>query len=1054
MNAIGRFFPPFAARLAGTLLALTVALLLPAEASVARVKVLNMTVANDRRSAEVTVPADCSSVTIQRFQAGRGWTDVTTVAATPGTLRVDLPDLGRHPRLRAIGTEATGNNPHSKFPAAFYRGRHTFDPSFHGTSSGMLGVARNYLTPNAAVGAGAGTDTTTVDPVEADIWKTDGTTVYYFNQLRGLQVLDLANPADPRMVATLRLPAVGQDLYLLPGSGAERFVILLTRGDTDYGKTRFHVVRVAGGTATITQTRDLDGELMDSRLAGNRLFVLTTKWSANITTNSGATTSVVNTTLSEWLVTPNAEPVAAGETVVSGGSPIAASGPNWLAVAVSPPDNWSVSDVHVFGLSAGGTNRLTVGPVRTEGRIADKFNLQWSGGVLTTISQRYATNGTWSPTTVLETFQATDPTTTGARLGRLELAQGESLYATRFAGNKAYVVTYLRTDPLWVIDLSNPAAPAVAGQVAVPGWSSHLEPIGDLLFAIGWESGTVTASLFDVANPASPQLLRRLPLGAPGTYSEAAWDEKALKVLPDQGLALVPVTNYQPAAGESSSSVQLIDLDLTARDLRLRGNIQHSFEPRRSTMIGTAVVSISQRALVTADVSDRDHPAVLAEVMLAWPADRVFATASHLVHIENGNSWSGGLATARVTTADAPDTVLAETDLGDGQVVAAALRDGKLYIVRELPATDTNPAPLLRIAWMPAGSGLLALDIYDASALPALPLLGSCQAQLDATSSLQINGILWPQPNRPTLVIESQPYFFWMRGGPVVDMPVAPAGVSPTATTNITTTATPATSGANMMMPVFGWPAGSQPRLLVYDVSSATAPTAATPLDLGSSETTLSAGRAAADGLLVVGGDVWTERMVVPLLPNSGGSELRNTARVIEVPVTGAPVMHPAIDLPGSLFAVTELDHNGFLAFTQAWQDDGTSLIQASACDGRDAYLVAQLKNSDANALAAGGRTLFLATGQEVQRQRLDDSAAFVAQPALEIGWDVWQIRWLDGLLLGTSGQQLFAAPAAADTVTDWQFAMWGLNLDTVTLAPDGALLVPFGDYGTERLSR
>lgn len=179
----------------------------------------------------------------------------------------------------------------------------------------------------------------------------------------------------------------------------------------------------------------------------------------------------------------------------------------------------------------------------------------------------------------------------------------------------------------------------VAGHLEVPGWSTHLEPIGDLLFSIGWEGGTIAASLFDVADPASPTLLRRINL--PSGHSEAVWDEKALRILPDQGLVLVPMAGYDRETGGTTNHIQLLDLDLAARDLRLRGVIEHAFEPRRAAMLGQSVVSISQRELVTADVSDRDQPALLAEVSLAWAADRVFFVGDHVVEIENGSYWSG-----------------------------------------------------------------------------------------------------------------------------------------------------------------------------------------------------------------------------------------------------------------------------------------------------------------------------------------------------------------------------------------------------------------------------
>lgn len=1011
-------------------LALLVALL-PAGASAAeRVRVLKSKPTTDRRALDVAVPANCIAVTVQRFQMPEGWSNLLTMDAAPGLMRIALPDLGKRPRLRAIVATA-GTGPRGKFPAAFYQGRNSFEPSYRGGSNALRNLAGDFLTPTVTT-AGEGSGGSTPQPEEADIWKTDGTTVYYFNQLRGLQVLDLTNPANPLLLATLRLPAVGQDLYLLPGNGPVRHVLLLTRGSEGYGQTVIHQVKVEGRTAEIEHSRTVEGDLAESRLAGNRLFLLTSSW-------IHPTGNELNTTLSQWLIQPGVEPLPAGETVVSGGSPVVASGAGWLAVSVTPAGQWNVSDVHVFRLASDGATRLTSGPVRTEGRVGDKFKIHWSNNVLTVISQRNSTSGVWSPITVLENFQADGPAAAGGRLGQLELANGETLYATRFAGNKAYIVTFLRTDPLWVVDLSTPSAPVVAGHLEVPGWSTHLEPVGDLLFSIGWEGGTVAASLFDVADPASPTLLRRINL--PSGHSEAVWDEKALRILPDQGLVLVPMAGYDQVTGGTTNHIQLLDLDLTARDLRLRGVIEHAFEPRRAAMLGQSVVSISQRELVTADVSDRDQPTIQAEVSLAWAADRVFSWGDHVVQIENGSYWSGGAATARVTPGNSLEAVISETALGDGEVVSAALRDGKLYIVRELPVD--NGGGTTRMAWYHAGSGVLSLDIYDASSLPTLTLVGSCQVTTDTAGRLHTGDLLWPQPNRPCLVLEAQPYYFWWRGGPVIDMPVAlEAPVARAA-------ASPAIIADHRL----GWPSGSQPRLIVFDVTIPASPSASSPLDLGTSETTLPEGRAANDGLVVIGMDSWTDKEITPLSPDSGAnSALRHSLRVIEVPATGAAVLRPVIDLPGSLFGVTELDRNGFLAFSRTLDDKGASTLQASACDGRDAYLIDSLEAVETHAVAAGGRRLFLAAGDEVIRHRLDDTARFVSEPALTIGWGAWDLRWLDGVLLGTSGKQLFAADNAG--IADWEFPTWGVGLDSITTAADGDLLVPFGIHGAERLGK
>jgi uncharacterized secreted protein with C-terminal beta-propeller domain len=86
-----------------------------------------------------------------------------------------------------------------------------------------------------------------------------------------------------------------------------------------------------------------------------------------------------------------------------------------------------------------------------------------------------------------------------------DLGKEERIYAVRFMGKTGYVVTFKETDPLYVIDLSAPTAPKVAGELHIPGYSSYLHPLTDsLLLGIGKEESKVKLSLFDVSNPSQP----------------------------------------------------------------------------------------------------------------------------------------------------------------------------------------------------------------------------------------------------------------------------------------------------------------------------------------------------------------------------------------------------------------------------------------------------------------------------------------------------------------------------------------------------------------------
>ncbi|NQE46065.1 hypothetical protein C5S31_08605 [ANME-1 cluster archaeon GoMg2] len=87
-----------------------------------------------------------------------------------------------------------------------------------------------------------------------------------------------------------------------------------------------------------------------------------------------------------------------------------------------------------------------------------------------------------------------------------DLGKTERIYAVRFLGDMAYVVTFRDTDPFYVLDLSNQKEPELKGELKIPGYSSYLHPItDDLILGIGKEGWEVKLSLFDVATPSEPE---------------------------------------------------------------------------------------------------------------------------------------------------------------------------------------------------------------------------------------------------------------------------------------------------------------------------------------------------------------------------------------------------------------------------------------------------------------------------------------------------------------------------------------------------------------------
>jgi inhibitor of cysteine peptidase len=145
------------------------------------------------------------------------------------------------------------------------------------------------------------------------------------------------------------------------------------------------------------------------------------------------------------------------------------------------------------------------------------------------------------------------------------LAEGETIQSVRFSGDTGYVVTYEQMDPLFVLDLSNPASPKVLGELKIPGFSSYLHYLGEgMLLGIGRhttelysrdDNGVETVegmtdkglkiSIFDVTDPRNPVEVAHKVLGSSwSTWSEAQYNPRSLMVDIDRQIVGIPVSSY------------------------------------------------------------------------------------------------------------------------------------------------------------------------------------------------------------------------------------------------------------------------------------------------------------------------------------------------------------------------------------------------------------------------------------------------------------------------------------------------------------------------------
>ena len=134
---------------------------------------------------------------------------------------------------------------------------------------------------------------------------------------------------------------------------------------------------------------------------------------------------------------------------------------------------------------------------------------------------------------------------------------GEEIAAVRYDGDRAYVVTFENTDPLYTLDLADPKAPKIAGALEVPGFSTYLHPFDDgYLLAIGenTEQGGADLSLFDVRDPAAPRLVDREWLGEDSWSEEALHEPKSFTYFAPLRQLAVPkvIAEYEGSLGASS----------------------------------------------------------------------------------------------------------------------------------------------------------------------------------------------------------------------------------------------------------------------------------------------------------------------------------------------------------------------------------------------------------------------------------------------------------------------------------------------------------------------
>lgn len=326
-------------------------------------------------------------------------------------------------------------------------------------------------------------------------------------------------------------------------------------------------------------------------------------------------------------------------------------------------DSRESTNLHTFDIS-NPAETIYTGSGRVDGTILNQFSLSEYQGIIRVAT----TEGQWarwwmedpepmSSSVVTLTHQVN--TTTGElsleEIGKVDgIAPEERIWSARFDGDRAYLVTFRQIDPLWVIDLSNPAQPIILGELEIPGVSTYIHPLSkDALLTIGmgpagedgfgldWSSTRL--SIFDISDPTAPNVSSILSVSPVSngddnswtwSYSEASYEHKAFQYWAPKDMLAIPLSTYRyntwyDSAGnyhwnyDYVSKLMLVNIPLDGTNMTVHGEVNHSnffndddnnywwndYNIRRSIFMGDYVYAISSGGVTATNLTSMEQSA-------------------------------------------------------------------------------------------------------------------------------------------------------------------------------------------------------------------------------------------------------------------------------------------------------------------------------------------------------------------------------------------------------------------------------------------------------------
>jgi len=563
---------------------------------------------------------------------------------------------------------------------------------------------------------------------EGDIYRLlDNGLLANLNAYRGLQLIDIQDPSTPHIVGTYRVTGSPVEMY----THNNRAFILMNNWNGYYGsRTDIEVEQVHGGLLVVLDISNpaapslvdqgvIPGWIQKSRLRteGDQaaLYVVTSDY-VEVEGDGGTTSSWETRTIVKSFDVSAPQLEERSQLDLGGYVTDIQATPEALLVA-RYDWRWNEgeqerSQVAIIDINSADGTMLEGASVEVRGYVRNQFYLDMHNDVLRVVS-----DGFWggAQTNHLETFDVTDIHNVTA-IDHVTFGDNEDLYGAIFLGNKAFFVTYFRTDPFHAFEITDEGLATERSEFIVSGWNDFFRPVFDNTRLVGIgvndeNNRTMAVSLYDITDLDNAEpLLTRAEVEASSSWSEASWDHRAFSVVQnavdvqgpngeaETGLVLLPYSGYSDDHDSYVAAVQIFTFSETS--LTRRSSMVQGTRVRRSFPTDNATANLSDYELSLFNTDDPDNVDELGRLELAPNFTDIMRLGAYSLRVKNAAdayNWWGTVerpnAVVDVIDASAdPDTAPAVASFTIPYNASVYLSGTNFVAITMVPdSTDTWP---------------------------------------------------------------------------------------------------------------------------------------------------------------------------------------------------------------------------------------------------------------------------------------------------------------------------------------------------------------------------